>query len=400
MINKIIFVIESPFNQRDYDRFGIEILQKNGFEVEVWDFTPFLYPQVHKEVEVPDPIIFEKCISFLTQHEALSAILRLAQNCFIVCLFAYQLKSFPVFRTLSKRKLPYCVLMTNALPTINSKKSPVDLFNLLKKIDHYKIMNAIYTRIPYYYVGIQPAKLILAGGARSTHYNYPINKKTEILWMHTLDYDLYLKKYHDPIKCDEKMGVFLDEFLPFHPDYIYFGMSAPCTPEEYYPAICKFFDFIEREYGVSIVIAAHPRSNYEEHPDHFGGRAVIRGKTIELVRKSGFTISHMSTSINFAVLFHKPIIYITSNKLQQSIWGSHIELMASQFRKIPINIDNPIEIDWEKELSINEKAYIEYKHSYIKKAGSEELPSWQIFANRIKNIKISNFNADEDTMAI
>ena len=41
-IKKVIYIIETRFNKRDYDRFGIEILKKNGFEVEVWDFTPFL----------------------------------------------------------------------------------------------------------------------------------------------------------------------------------------------------------------------------------------------------------------------------------------------------------------------------------------------------------------------
>jgi hypothetical protein len=377
--------VESPFNQRDYDRFGIEILQKNGFEVEVWDFTPFLYPRVHKEVVIPDPINFEKCISFPTQHEALSAIFKLEQNCLIVCLLVYQLKSFPIFRTISIIKLPYCVVMANALPTIYSKKRTLDLCSFLKKIGYYQIINAIFCRLPYNYFGIQPANIILGGGAKSIKYNYPFNKKTEILWLHALDYDLYLKEYHNPITSDEKMGVFLDEYLPFHPDYIYQDVSAPCTPEEYYPAICKFFDFIESVYGVHIVIAAHPRSKYEDHPDYFGGRTVIRGKTIELVKKSGFTIGHMSTSMNFAVLFNKSVIFITSNKLQQSIWGSYIELMASHLGKTPVNIDKFTGIDWEKEMSINEKAYIDYKHSYIKKAGSKELPFWQILANRVKD---------------
>jgi hypothetical protein len=34
-IAKIIYLIESPFNQRDYDRFGLEIIIHDGFEVYV-----------------------------------------------------------------------------------------------------------------------------------------------------------------------------------------------------------------------------------------------------------------------------------------------------------------------------------------------------------------------------
>jgi hypothetical protein len=92
------------------------------------------------------------------------------------------------------------------------------------------------------------------------------------------------------------------------------------------------------------------------------------------------------TSINFAVLFHKPIIFITKDILKNSWDGLYIDLMATQFGKTPINIDDMQSINWEKELLINEKTYEDYKNSYIKKAGSDELPFWQIFANHIKNI--------------
>src|SRR5659263_764356 len=97
-IKRIIFFVESSFNQRDYDRFGIETLQKNGFEVEVWDFTPFLHPQVIDKVKVPDSINWKNCHSFLTWNDAFSAILKLPYSCFIVCLIGYQFKSFSVYR--------------------------------------------------------------------------------------------------------------------------------------------------------------------------------------------------------------------------------------------------------------------------------------------------------------
>ncbi len=376
--------MDFPFSPWYYNILGIEILEKNGFEVEVWDFTPFLYPQAYQKIKPSDKINWGKYHSFLTWNEALSAVLKLTNNCFIVCMVSYQLKSFAVYKALSEIKLPYCVLMSNALPAIDNKKNMFSLLRKLKKLNTSKITNALYSMVPYNYMGIRPATLILAGGAMSTIYNYPISKKTETLWLHTLDYDIYLKECNNPVQSDNKMGVFLDDYLPFHPDYIHSGLPVPSTPEDYYPALCRFFDLIEKEYGVHIVIAAHPKSHYEDHPDYFGGRPVIRGKTAELVRKSEFAIGHMSTSINFAVLFHKPVIFLISNKLKQSYMEPYIELMASMLGKKPINIDNPTAIDWEKETSINEKKYINYKHNYIKKAGSEELPFWQIFANRIK----------------
>ena len=185
------------------------------------------------------------------------------------------------------------------------------------------------------------------------------------------------------------MGVFLDEYLPFHPDFIHLQMAHPTTAEDYYPLLRRFFGFLEDNYGVRIIIAAHPRSRYEELPNYFGGRPVIRGKTAQMVRESEFVIAHSSTSLNFAVLFYKPVIFITTNQLEQSSQGPFIHLMASWFGKQPINIDDqPIGVDWESELRINEEAYARYRNSYIKKDNSEELPFWQIVSNKIKSLNI------------
>ena len=386
MIKRVIFFVESPFYQRDYDRFGIEILLKNGFEVEVWNFAPFLNPQVRIEIEIPDPINWEKHYSYINMGEAKSAILKLEDSCIVVCLVNYHIKSFPIYKALSKNNIQYCVVMAHALPLLNAKKKLRDYFKSINRTSPVKIANLLFTCVPYKYLGIKPTNIILAGGTESIKYKYPIDKNTEILWLHTFDYDSYTERRDSPVQCDNNMGVFLDEYLPFHPDFVQLGLSVPSTPEEYYPGICKFFDYIEQAYGVHIVIAAHPKSNYETYPYYFGGRPIIKGKTAELVRKSGFTIAHMSTSINFAILFHKPVIFITSNRLKQSFIGSQINLMASWLGKKAINIDNPIKIDWEEECSINEKAYMNYMQSYIKREGSEELPFWQIFANRIKKI--------------
>lgn len=384
MINKIIFLIEYPFGQRDYNRYGIEILQKNGFEVEVWDFTSFLQPKVYREIKVPDPISWEKCIIFLTCDKAISAILKLASNCFVVCMISYEFNSFLIYKALSKINIPYCVFMANALPPVSRKKSFIESLNGLKNITSINIINILFKLLPYRFFGILPATFILAGGMKSNYYSFPVSDRTETLWMHTMDYDIFLKESRSLLLTDSKMGVFLDEFIPFHPDNLYVGKSAYLLPEEYYPILCRFFDIIEHTYNIQIVIAAHPRSDYDKRPDYFNGRLVVKGKTAELIRKSKLVLSHLSTSINFAVLFHKPVIYITSNRLQQSYWGQYIDVMSSQFGKKPVNMDNPGEVNWEEELSIDERAYANYKMNYIKKDGSVELPFWLIFSNRIK----------------
>ncbi|MEA1984938.1 MAG: hypothetical protein U9N13_04735 [Euryarchaeota archaeon] len=386
MISTIVFFTDSPFNQRDYERFGIDLLMKNGFSVEVWDFTPFLHPAVYQEISTNNPIEnWEKYHLFFAWTDVRSAISKISQSSIVVCMLGYQLKTFGIYRIISKFKVPYCVFTANALPVIPNKNTPVNLYNRFKKATFVQIFTKLFSQIPYKYLGIRSANFNLAGGTLSTKsYRYPVGKRTKTIWAHSLDYDRYLKECQYPIKDHSNIGVFLDQYLPFHHDFIHMGISHPCTPKEYYPHLCDYFVHIEKKYATQIVIAAHPSSDYEGKGKFFGKRLVIKGKTLELIRKSKFVISHYSTSINFAVLFHKPIIFLTTNQLQDSFVGHHIDSMASMFGKEPINIDQIIEIDWKNELSIDEQKYESYKSSYIKIEGSKDVFFWQLFADYIK----------------
>jgi hypothetical protein len=384
MITKVVYFVETPFNARDYDRFGVETLSENGFEVEVWEFTPFLHPESYGRISVPDPVNYGKHYLFLSKRHALKSIVKLKNNCFVVCIISYFFRSLPIYRTLSKNKVKYGVFMSSTLPPIAGVRNIRGLFNKLKKITPQKLFKALYNRVPFKFIGIKPPTIILAVGEKAINSNYPIDNDTEILWLHTLDYDVYLKEKDISTQADPKIGIFIDEYLPFHPDYTHHGLRPFSTPEKYYPLLCRLFDFLEEEYSLDIVIAADPRSRYEDHPDYFGGRQVIRGRTAELIRKAGFVIMHGSTAINFAVLFKKPLIFVTTNDLKQSGEGPMINAMASAFRKKVINLENTMEIDLEKELVINEEDYCDYRNLYIKKDGTDELPFWQIVANRLK----------------
>jgi len=184
------------------------------------------------------------------------------------------------------------------------------------------------------------------------------------------------------IKQDNKMGVFLDQYFPFHPDT--FGLAKPLfPPEEYYPQIRRFFDHLEKTYGVHMVIAAHPRSQYETKDNFYGNRPVIRGRTAELVRESSFVVLTDSASINYAVLFEKPMIFITTDLLQEFRQGL-TEYMADLFDKKVLNIDRSYELDWNGDLIVNERLYEEYRNRYIKKSGTDDTPAWQVFADYIK----------------
>ena len=346
MITKILFFIDYPLDQRDYKRYGIDMLKKNGFDVEIWDLTQILNPEVINSVKISKPDDTVYCHSFSSWHDVKFDILKLSLNYFIVNLIPYNYKSYHFYKILSNVHVPYAALMSNAIPSVMKK---TNIINKFKNASLYEILNAIFIRIPPHLIGIRSATVILAGGEKSINGNYPTDEKTETLWIHTLDYDIFLDECYNHTKSDASMGVFLDQYLPFHPDFVYMGVSSLCTPENYYHKLNKFFDSIEHKYGLYIVIAAHPRSNYEDHPDYFEGRPIVKGKTVELIKKSGIVITHASTAINFVVLFNKPVVFIRTNELDENRGLLSIRSMPDNLGKKLINIDDSIEINLEKE---------------------------------------------------
>jgi hypothetical protein len=377
MIKKIFFFISSPLDNRDTDRFGFEVLQRNGFEVEVWDFTEILNPERFKSYTPPDKSNFNKCRLFSRKEEALFEMKKLPRSSFVFCIINYDFRSNFIFRALSKYTIPYGLYSYN-YPVFNMKKK--NIINRILNITPTTLVTYLFNAAPSKYLGIRPASIVLALGGEFFLPTFSICKDTKILWSHNFDYEIYLRSMKQSIKQDNKMGVFLDQNFPFHPD----ALTRPLfAVEDYYPRLCSFFDHLEKNYGVHIVIAAHPRSQYETQKSLYGNRSIIRGRTAELIKESGFVILHDSASINYPVLFRKPMIFITTNMLQQSRMGL-IDFMASMFDKKPLNIDQSYEIDLNRELIVNERLYEEYKNTYIKKSGTDDTPAWQVFADCLK----------------
>lgn len=404
-IKKVIYFIYAPFCQRDYKRFGIEIMNNNGFLVEVWEFTPIIHPAAYQAVKPLDSIDISKHSYYkiyLRKIDAKEAIANLKKDTIIISIMpGYSFKTYFIYKELSKANISYCFICSNAIPSYTKikelssgiiKRSIDYFYSKFNSINLRRINEFIFKIISHHYLPIQFSEFIFAGGSQSIlNYNIPRSVDTEIVWCHTLDYDLYL----DNIKVgskkklkSDKYVVFIDGYVPFHPDYFLGNSKPPTTPEIYYSILCNFFKYVEEKTGLKVIIAAHPRSKYEEHPDYFRSREVIRGETRDLIRGCEFVLAHGSASLNFAVLYKKPVIFITTNDLEQSRRdANYIYAFSWEFNKIPYNIEQNYDIDWNKELIINEEIYNNYKEKYIKKKGSKEEYFWQIAADEIKKIE-------------
>lgn len=388
-ITKVAFFTDTPFNLRDYERYGIGLLRDNGFEVEIWDFTPALNEQLHRRVQGNEATAFHNYFLFESKRAAVEAINNLQQRMAIVFLLGYGAATCPIYRAVSQKvNLLYGFLFVNKLPDImgDNRRSLSILYRRFANIALYKVIDYLFSKLHFKAVGIRPADFVITAGNDTVPGGQPVDITTKRLSFHALDYDLYLDAKKEDIQGPEgnKTAVFLDEYLPFHPDFIRLGVDSYAGPEEYYPLLNEFFDYLEKTYGFQVVIAAHPRSRYEDHPDYFGGRSVLRGDTVKMVRGSSSVITHCSTSINFAILFEKPIIFVTSDKLQKTYEGAYIDAMAKALGKKSINLNRDIDIDIGGQLMVDGNAYRRYKNAYIKNEESEDLPFWQLFVKYLR----------------
>jgi len=396
-INRIIIFFEIPFNWDSYSRFGIETLIKNNFHVEVWDFSSFLYGEFEQQEVMSVHHDKFKYYRFTKKDEIEDVLSLLTRSDFVNCFIGFSYRTFFIYKILSKKNIDYSIPLFNTIPVTNNKKNrkSKNFRSLIKKIvvlkkktifDH--IINKII-RNHYGVFGIKPATLCIAGGTASMDVNqFPCDRTTKILWTHSMDYDIFLQNAGKNLSLYSGCAIFLDDFLPFHPDFTMINEKAPITPEEYYPKLCTFFSYLERNFGVRIIIAAHPRSTYEKLPDYFESRPIIRGETAQLVKECSFVIVHASTSINFAILYQKPIIFLTMDAFNKnegiSRMGEIIENMAFLLGKTPFIIDHSQSIDFTQEMIIKKNTYEAYKNAYIKKEGSKEEEMWQILADYIK----------------
>ena len=85
-VSRVIYVVDYPFRLRDHVRFGIETLQVCGFDVEVWDLSPLILPNLESPKESLSPLTAEKHRLFASRRAVIAAVRRLTGADFVLCI--------------------------------------------------------------------------------------------------------------------------------------------------------------------------------------------------------------------------------------------------------------------------------------------------------------------------
>lgn len=385
-VDHILILTASPFSKRDYDRFGVELLSQI-FRVSILDCTAWLKPDFWGKHSA----IVHSCPGYVSVADwaAMVRCLDGQEGATVIDYLGSCRRSQRVRAELRRRNIVRAVVRLGVLPV-----PPIRwLDRVRQELSRYKpfsLVKKLYGRIGEMLSSRDPAPEIVVLSGTACLRDRGLHSVAHKIWAHSFDFDFYLGCREAVSASAAPYAVFLDEDMIYHSDYDYLGMKPPTTERAYYASMNDFFKTLENDIGLPVVVAAHPRSRYDLHPHLWNGRTVICAKTAQLVRDAAVVLCHQSTAISFAIMWRKPIIFLTTNELLSSYVGPRIAFGSTLLGAPLLNVDGGgkqllnIMPDAKSLPSVDEVAYAKYTDEYIKRAGTPNLPVWQIVSEYLQ----------------
>lgn len=389
MKKQIYFLFSTPPLVSYEKRYCIEYFNKQNWETHVVDLSPIINPIAFREVRF-DLIDNTKREILYRKKEFKQLTKKAAKNAVFVLTQDFNYDSFFIHCSI-KREQKYGYISridTNVEP--DKPKSSKRIKRVWGSFNYKRILNSVFIRIPRKMFFIKAADFFVLGGlANQEEYlklGY-IDDHTVIRHIHSLDYEKYLEIRDEKSKnINEPYCVFLDQYLPYHPDNLSGGYII--DGDEYYDQLEKFFDKIEQKYNLKVIIAEHPRSSYENKNDILKKFKRIKFKTAELVKDAEFVMGHFSTSISYAVLFKKPLFLLTTDSINKislfcNVMNKYSQLLEAKIINIS-KINQALLTIEKREISVNR--YKEFIHLYLKEKKGEDKWFKEQFFELIKEI--------------
>ncbi|MDP1604363.1 MAG: hypothetical protein Q8M03_13990 [Legionella sp.] len=307
---KIIFLMPHPPTTDFQRKFFVYELIENNFLIEYWDIGSILgydmvFPSNLKEINYLKIATLKALNAKMKQeNNNVAFVIQLTRN----------LKSLPIYLLLNSGKKKTIFFGRGYLPFISQPKTTLSAFlqRVFSGNKKHLILSLVGSAIFKFLPIIKRHDLTFVAGNLAERLHKADSVKLSKI--HHFDIDCSCSDNSRPSELPDNYCVFIDDFLPFHPDFS-IQNNARVTAEKYYNALNNFFVEIEKRYDTTVAIAAHPKALYPVNP--FGGRRVVFGETSSLVKNSAIVIAHASTAISYAVIYEKPLCLIFSEEIKK-----------------------------------------------------------------------------------
>ncbi len=405
MPKNIMYRIFYPtyFTSRDYERFGCTFFSTRGYEVQINELSPLIYDNLESKIQGTDTTTRLNDVNLIKTEKQLQNIIEsISKNDIVLNLVPLNKKTFSFYRLLTQFNVNYTVLSLTPHPITKLRLNPFngclfhrDIRILLRNIRNtfvffYKQIFLEF-KLRYWFLKAPSYWLTAGKGRISRSIYFPKFWQSKEIKIHSLDFEIIQSihkdtlQFSDQSKKENHYAVFLDEFYPFHPDFILNNIKQFVTPSIYFSHIRDFFTDLEKKLSFQIKIAAHPRSDYENRNEkYFGERDVLKNKTHELIKNSCLVIAHSSTSLSYAVYFHKPILIVTTDEIEKNKAAKLFTQTMAQEIGTKLLICKKNNLHRGEIIKINLKKYKKYITNYITWDENSKESIWEIYLNQVK----------------
>jgi len=390
-LKRVVLLTATRPNKRNYERYGGEFFNACGIEVIWLDVTDICHPHLQSP-ESNDTFPSSLVVRRIKDTSDLNNEIETFKSAdLILALFtdgALTRHNFPIFRLISHVTTPYAFLINDAYPGINQYKGEAK--NVLKRMTHVfsrlasvDWKTSLLFRLPFKWLGLRQANFVIHGGRKSAMPRKSIGIKTIRIFAHAHDYENF-RKTELSENTAAQTAVFIDQNIFQHHDFTFFAGFSIGDSRDYYSGLNVLFDRIERELGLQVIIAAHPRADYENSDNLFSGRKIIKGETQQLVRDCQLAMTFTSQAMNFAVLYGKPMAILSTRDFYRHPCGkSYQDPMAASIGNPIVFLEKAEQENLNSLMTVDSDLYDRFIEDYIKIPDSLNNPLWEIITDKI-----------------
>ena len=385
-IKNLIFIFETFLTKYDLERYGFSFYKSQGLEIKILNISPITRSNYFNGEKNKGHYVKNLQKNCYSLEDLKKEVFEYKNTCTatIIHIGDFEL-DYKVRKILKSNNILIIKHYTGGQPF--KKKNIIEIFSLmfsdllgaLKKL--IEILNLLKLKLTK---KVEP-DLIFYTGSKSKP-----SKKIKSVSLPSFEYDKinFLSSKKSKNTISDEFALYID--VPYRHSDQYeiskrFPKEVPCSFDEYYGTLNRFFKNFEKVSKLKICISSHPRANYKNNP--YEAYKLYEHKTYELSAdsKCRAVLLHSSLAINYPVLLKKPIIFLTQSKFTYSN-KKKITDLSRFFKKKPIEIDqdNFDETVYKNQLKMNIDIYNSYKNKFISEKDFNNT-SYEIIYNTLIN---------------
>ena len=334
MAKRYIILRGDSFRRRDWDRFGCGVFAANGFKIVAVQTIDA------PDGDFPEPVV--RCYDRTTLDRNIGSV---EPQDVVLNLIVLSPHSTWVYDWLRERGVRYMVMSRGgfALSFVGfaSALGVSDWLRLRTGELRLWVREKFWWFMRYREIMCAPApRWWLRAGRRGDPFAtplYPGLNRAEVLPMLHFDAE-EAQSAPEYSAARPSYAVFLDQVMIDHPELELMKMSSEVDPERYHPALERCFLAVEEQTGLDVIVALHPKAT-PQTKDRFGHR-VVNMPVGSLVRGSSLALCHYTTAVSFPVIFRKPVLFLTSDKMETNASGVNVARLSSWLGSRRVNIDH------------------------------------------------------------